>query len=140
MLRISNLNARHFRLLLCLPLILGAWPAIFPPAARHLSHVWPDGPATLVVRQTDDFGLQLEQVNEHHNLAADRVIINEATHEQLVICPGIGSKTAALIIKERSFGKFYDWRDLKTRVKGISSSKIEILQDAGVKLNSNEGY
>jgi len=138
MLRISDLNARHFRLLVCLPLAFGVWAAIFPPRALHISEAWPDGPVTLVVRETADADLVLKQVNEHHGLAANRIIINEATHEQLMTCPGIGSKTATLIIRERSFGKFYDWRDLKTRVKGLSTMKIELLQDAGVKLNPDE--
>ncbi|EKD82131.1 MAG: hypothetical protein ACD_39C01468G0003 [uncultured bacterium] len=134
----NDLNARHFRLLLCLPVILGIWAAIFPPPAAHISQVWPDGPATLVIKQNEDLNYESVQVHEHHSLAANRVIINEATHEQLMICPGIGSKTAALILKERAYGKFHDWRDLDTRVKNLGSIKIERLQEAGVKLHAGD--
>ena len=133
---LSNLNTRHFRLLVCLPLLLGVWSAMFPAQTLHISQAWPDGPATLVVSQTENNEYQLSHVSEHHKLSADRVIINEASQEELMLCPGIGSKTAALIILERSYRKFYDWRDLNSRVKGIGNNKIQRLQEAGVKLNA----
>jgi len=136
MLCLENLNAKHFRLAICLPLLIGVWSAIFPPQTQHISQAWPNGPATLVISLDETDKYQLSHVSEHHKLAANRVIINEASHEELMICPGIGSKTAALIVMERAYGKFYDWRDLGTRVKGLGKSKIQRLREAGVKLNT----
>ncbi|MBU1109101.1 MAG: helix-hairpin-helix domain-containing protein [Candidatus Riflebacteria bacterium] len=136
---LSNLNVNHFRMLICLPLLIGVWSAIFPPQALHISQAWPNGPATLVMSRAESDRYSLSEVSEHHKLAANRVIINEASHEELMACPGIGSKTATLIIKERAYGKFYDWRDLSSRVKGLSNSKISRLQDAGVKLHGVSG-
>jgi hypothetical protein len=136
MFRLSDLNTGHFRILVCLPLLLGVWSALIPPRARHITEAWPDGPATFDVGRQNGHGYQLNSVEEHHTISADRVAINEATHAQLMLCPGIGSKTAALIVRERKFGKFYDWRDLHDRVKGMSNTRIENLQEAGVKLNA----
>jgi len=139
MLCMSHLNARHFRILICIPLLLGVWSAMTPPRALHISEVWPDGPATVVISHDDTSEYQLAGIDEHNEkIAVNRVVINMATHEQLMSCPGIGSKTAALIIKERSFSEFYDWRDLHDRVKGMSNTKIENLKEAGVRLNAND--
>ncbi|GEM_PF-1024739 len=134
---LNETSARNFRALICLPLLIGIWAAMTPPAALHISQAWPDGPVTLVVeQQSNDYSLN--SIEEHHGVSAERVIINESTHEQLMTCPGIGSKTAALIVKERSFARFHDWRDLHDRVKGMSHMKIEKLQEAGVRLNREE--
>ncbi len=135
---LSELNAKNFRILICLPLLLGIWPAVMPPGALHISEVWPDGPVTLAVGRHNNDVYEVTAAVEHHGISADRVVINEATHEQLMLCPGIGSKTAALIVKERTFARFYDWRDLHDRVKGMSNMKIERLREAGVKLNPDE--
>lgn len=79
--------------------------------------------------------VKLQSISEHGKISPKRVVINEATFEDLVACPGIGGKTAALILEERRFGLFFDWRDLETRVKNIGAGKIRTLQDAGVRLN-----
>ena len=135
----SHLNARHFRILICIPLLLGIWSAVTPPHALHISEAWPDGPATLAINYENASSYRLKNVDEHNNkISANRVVINLATHEQLMSCPGIGSRTAALIIKERSFARFYDWRDLHDRVNGMSNTRIENLKEAGVRLNADD--
>ncbi len=138
MFHLNNLNARHFRFLLCLPVILGIWGMLFPQDAVHITQAWPDGAATITISPSQDETCQVSQVHEHHKISPNHVVINDASHEQLMACPGIGSKTATLILKERIYGNFYDWRDLRTRVKGFSLDKIENLKEAGVKLHAEE--
>jgi len=139
MLRMNQLNASHFRLLICIPLLLGIQSAIKPPRALHISEAWPDGPANIAISLEESGERRLNSANQSDKkISASRVVINEATHEQLMSCPGIGSKTAALIVKERSFARFYDWRDLHDRVRGMSDTKIETLREAGVRLNRDD--
>jgi len=125
-------------MLVCLPLLLGLWPALSPPAALHITEAWPHGPTNVEVSGDSSFDFNIESIKEYRSKSADQVIINESSHELLMVCPGIGSRTAALIIKERAFERFYDWRDLKERVKGMTSNKIERLQEAGVRLNADD--
>ncbi len=77
----------------------------------------------------------VSEIQQSGPAAPDHVIINESGHEDLAACPGIGSKTATLIINERRIRPFFDWRDLDDRVKNIGPGKIRTLKEAGVKLN-----
>ncbi|UCD15886.1 MAG: ComEA family DNA-binding protein [Candidatus Omnitrophota bacterium] len=57
------------------------------------------------------------------------VNINKATVDELIRLPGIGRKTAALIIEYRSeFGAFLGLDDLK-KVKGIADKKAQALKE-----------
>lgn len=131
-------NIRHLRLLICLPLLVGLWPFLAPSSHLHIDEAWPDGPVTITINQPESSNDEKAKISEHHEISANHVILNEATHRQLLACPGIGSKTANLILKERSFARFFDWRDLQTRVKGLGNTTIERLQDAGVRLNADD--
>ena len=82
-----------------------------------------------------DDQIKIDSVEQKGKISPEKVIINNATVEQLSACPGISKNTAEAIVKERSFGKYYDWRDLQDRVKQIKASHIDKLKDAGVKLN-----
>lgn len=60
--------------------------------------------------------------------ASDAVDINTATKEELVALPGIGEKLADAIVAYRSSqGGFKDLDELK-KIRGISSSKFELLK------------
>lgn len=62
--------------------------------------------------------------------ASDAVDINTAAKEELVALPGIGEKLALAIIAYRSSqGGFKDLDELK-KVRGISSSKFEVLKSS----------
>lgn len=74
-------------------------------------------------------------VEQYGELAVEKVVINTATFEQLLVCPGIGHATAQLIIKERKHKPFYDWRDFQDRVRGIGKHRVEELKNAGVRIN-----
>jgi hypothetical protein len=139
MLYMNHLNARHFRLLVCIPLLMGIHAAITPPGKLHISEAWPDGAANIAISFEDSGKHNLNSAKQSDKkISATRVVINEATHEQLMSCPGIGSRTAALIVKERAFTRFYDWRDLHDRVKGMSNTRIDNLKEAGVRINTDD--
>ncbi len=66
-----------------------------------------------------------ETVLPSRDAAAVRVDINSAGRRELTLLPGIGDKTARLIIKEREKnGPFGTLGDL-SRVKGIGRSTVE---------------
>ncbi|HEY9459378.1 MAG TPA: helix-hairpin-helix domain-containing protein [Paralcaligenes sp.] len=61
--------------------------------------------------------------------------VNTATQVELRALRGIGSKTAQIIIEERSRGgRFESFEDLSDRVKGIGPKKAASLQAAGLTL------
>lgn len=126
---------RQFRLLLFLPLLAGLYFQMTASSAIQLKDAWPDGPAQIVVGENTSGNLEFRELHEKHKKKATHVVINEATHEELMQCPGIGTKTASLILTERQFGQFVDWRDLQDRVKNIGEAKILRLQETGVKLS-----
>lgn len=126
---------RQFRFLLLLPLLASLYFYLTASSAIKLKEAWPDGPAQIVVSENAAGQLEFSALHEKHEKKPYHVIVNEATHAELMRCPGIGSKTASLILLERQFGKFIDWRDLQDRVKMIGEAKILRLQEAGVKLN-----
>ncbi|MGM0601145.1 MAG: ComEA family DNA-binding protein [Candidatus Rifleibacteriota bacterium] len=89
----------------------------------------------LVEISSSDSDTVIENVSQNGPPEPNHIDINTANYEQLLLCPGIGPKTAEKILLERSYGKFVDWRSLKDRVKGISDKKISNLKSNGVKLN-----
>lgn len=64
------------------------------------------------------------------------VDLNEADGTQLQALPGIGPKTAEMIIHERERGgAFTSLEDLSDRVRGIGPKKLEALQEAGLRVD-----
>lgn len=135
MLCLDKKEASRFRLLIILPIVLGIASLMLPQQAMQLKDAWPDGPATIETTIDEHGKIVFADLVEFHSKKPDHVIINEATHADLVVCPGISSKTAHLILTERKFKQFYDWRDLQDRIKGLGPAKIRKLQEAGVKLS-----
>lgn len=61
--------------------------------------------------------------------------LNQATSNQLQSLPGIGPKTAAMIVQERERGgAFTSLEDLSDRVRGIGPKRLEALQEAGLQV------
>lgn len=74
--------------------------------------------------------------SKNYKKPLDKIIINNATHEELVSCPGIGSITATKILLDRKkHGKFKSWTDFMDRIPQIATYTIEILKHAGVQLD-----
>ncbi|GAB4281161.1 MAG: hypothetical protein Kow0029_26150 [Candidatus Rifleibacteriota bacterium] len=132
----------QFRLLIALPVLIGLGWLLVKDKAISIEQAVPAGKASIRLLTSSEapgkIGLNDIEVVERSPVAPDHVFINTATREELIACPGIGKKLANQILLERSYGKFVDWRDLKDRVKGVTSNLVEKLQDAGVKLNRGE--
>ena len=139
MLELTSRDVRHFRLLICLPLLLGFWYLLSPSPVQSALKVWPEGSIDIEIEEQAVLsGELLEVISDRQSIVPEFVVINEANREQLLVCPGIGSKTATLLLKERNLAKFVDWRDLQDRVRGLSLNKIRLLQEAGVRLDRQE--
>ncbi|HNX74592.1 MAG TPA: helix-hairpin-helix domain-containing protein [Candidatus Rifleibacterium sp.] len=126
-----------FRALCMVPLLLGLGFMLTGSDTVSLQKFIAAGSHQLSVDLNNRIPVSVE-IRQSGVAAPDHVIINEATFEDLRGLPGIGSKTASLIIEERKAGKFFDWRDFDDRVKSIGPAKIKNLKEAGVKLNSND--
>ncbi|NCB38045.1 MAG: hypothetical protein EOM80_04680 [Erysipelotrichia bacterium] len=133
MFSISDQESTHYRILIAIPLLLGIIFLYIEPPAIPLADAVPPGAFELILDKSS--GNEKIKITEHRKITPAMVVINEATHEELMACPGIGSQTAYNILVERRFGLFFDWRDLKSRVKKMGESKIQTLQDAGVRLS-----
>lgn len=71
---------------------------------------------------------------------AKAIDLNSATIQQLQSLNGIGPKTAAMIVDERTRGgNFSSLSDLSDRVKGIGPKKAATLQAAGLKIAAGAG-
>lgn len=132
---LASKDLRQFRILLLIPLLAGFYFQLTAAPTLNLREAWPDGSTQITIGKGDSKTLELGELHDNGKKSADRVIINEASHAELMGCPGIGSKTATLIIMERRHGLFFDWRDLQDRVKSMGTAKINELRDAGVKLS-----
>ncbi len=134
MYELDNKEAKQLRILISIPLILGVlWYLgndghIFPEQAV------PAGEALIMIQSLDETDSEAIQVLQTGTSQPNRLNINSATFAELVLCPGIGSKTAHKILLERKYRKFVDWRDLQDRVHGISSRKVEKLKETGIRL------
>lgn len=135
-----QLNPREvfeLRILCLLPIILGCSMMFFGTDAVPLQQFIATGDQQLSIK-LDQALNSVSRVEQTGADALDHIIINEASREQLLTCPGIGSKTADLIILERRFAPFVDWRDFDDRVKNVGPAKIQALKEAGVRVVRNE--
>jgi DNA uptake protein ComE-like DNA-binding protein len=133
MFELNDSELRQAKILTIIPLLLGLIWSWLPEPAIMPSVAVPAGKAEISISSIAN--PEVKNVVELHPMQPDHVFINKADFNQLLVCPGIGTSTANKILLERSFGNFTDWRDLKDRVKGISDTKIEKLQEAGVRLD-----
>ncbi len=67
--------------------------------------------------------------------AALALEINTATRAQLEQLPGLGVATTERILQARNERPFADWKDLATRVSGLSGKRAENLDRQGLTVN-----
>lgn len=127
----------NFRILCLVPLLLGLGFMLTGSDTVSLQNFIAAGSQQISVDLKNRIPVAAE-IRQSGAAEPDHVIINEATFADLCGLPGIGSKTASLIIQERQAGKFFDWRDFDDRVKTIGPAKVLNLREAGVKLNRND--
>ncbi len=72
-------------------------------------------------------------------LAAFALEVNTATRAELEQLSGVGVTTADKILRERSKRPFAGWDDLRTRVKGLSGTRMQQWQARGVTVNGQRG-
>ena len=64
---------------------------------------------------------------------AGAIDLNTASAQELQTVRGIGSKTAEVIVQERTRGgRFLSLQDLSDRVRGIGPKRLQSLQAAGL--------
>lgn len=133
------LEIRQFGLITLATLLGGVLAWCFRPDALPLHTLLPPAKVELEVA-TDAFGNRYGVVvGEYGPWAPRNVILNTADAEALLVIPGIGSSTAARILRERQRGgPFIDWQDLGRRVPGIGPARIADLQKLGVRLQASE--
>lgn len=137
MFQLTRREVVELRILCLLPIIIGCSMMFFGTDAVPLQQFIATGDQQLSIRLDQALGT-VGRVEQTGSDAADHIIINEASREQLLACPGIGSKTAELIMTERRFAPFADWRDFDDRVKNIGPAKIQTMKEAGVRISRDE--
>ncbi len=136
---IKSEELTHFRILIILVILIGIIQLLTDSDKVSIKKIVVEGKNQIkAVISSETHELETIQVIQTGNVNPDRVVINTASFEDLICCPGIGEKKAKKIINERKFKPFIDWRDLEDRISGISKSQVEILKNAGVKINSED--
>ncbi len=124
-----------FRILIVIVLICGIFYLFFSPSRISIKKIAVEKENhTDIKLVSDDEFVVVEKGKTNPNL----IIINQSSFEELLGCPGIGKQKASQIIKERENSKFIDWRDFQNRIKGIASDQVDILIDAGVRINASD--
>lgn len=137
MFQLNQREVIELRILCLIPVILGTVIMFSGTDAVPLQQFIATGDQQLSIKldQALNSVSRVEQIGAED---PDRIIINEASREQLLACPGIGSKTADLIMVERKFAPFVDWRDFDDRVKNIGPAKIQNMKEAGIRVSRDE--
>lgn len=63
------------------------------------------------------------------------VEVNYADATELASIKGIGATTSTKILNERDKGKFQDWKDLVTRIRGVGEGNAAKFSKAGLTVN-----
>lgn len=137
MFQLSQREVFELRILCLIPIIIGCSMMFFDTDAVPLQQFIATGDQQLSIK-LDQALKSVSRVEQTGEDALDHIVINEASREQLLACPGIGSKTADLIMTERRFAPFADWRDFDDRVKNIGPAKIQAMKEAGVRVSRDE--
>jgi competence protein ComEA len=72
-------------------------------------------------------------------LAAVALEINDANRAELEQLNGVGVTMADQMLAERAKAPFAGWDDLRKRVKGIGSKRVQEWQSQGVMVNGERG-
>lgn len=125
----------QFRVLIVVTIAFAWFMSSSESQVISLKEAVPYGTAIIHVSENNDKTMIPTSVIEKSPTEASMVVINEASFEQLIVLPGIGKKTASLMLSERNHRPFSDWRDLQDRVKGLGETKISNLRELGVRLD-----
>lgn len=128
----------QFRILILIPVCAALIISLKEPEGLRVGDAVVPRMALITVEGSVDDDDLLIEITEFNDVDLSKVSINESDLAELTACPGISSSSAAIIIFERGHKPFYDWRDLRDRVKGIGLTKIEKLKELGVKINPGE--
>ncbi len=137
MFQLSHREVFELRILCLIPIVLGCIMMFSGTDSVPLQKFIATGDQQLSIR-LDQALNNVSRVEQTGSDSPDRIIINEASRDQLLACPGIGSKTADLIMAERRFAPFADWRDFDDRVKHIGPAKIQAMKEVGIRVSRDE--
>jgi competence protein ComEA len=73
------------------------------------------------------------------SFTASALEINDASRAQLEQLNGVGVTMADQMLAERAKAPFAGWDDLRKRVKGIGSKRVQEWQSQGVMVNGERG-
>lgn len=122
------------RILVLIPIVLGFFYSFFNDSYVNISELAIEEMKRMNFASNSGANVILKSLSLTKT-GGEGVFINEATFDELVKLPGVGSVTASLIIQEREIRKFNDWDDIIERVKGMGTGKVENLKSLGVRVN-----
>lgn len=128
----------QFRILILIPIMAALIISLKEPEGLRVSDSVMPGAAQITIDESGTESDLTVEITEFKSTDLSQVSINESSLAELLACPGINTSTAEAIILERKHKPFYDWRDLRDRVKGFGPAKIENLKKLGIKINPGE--
>ena len=115
-------------------LLIGLIPYLVSNPESRITNAAPPGLVVFKAYKDANGKWWGEPIAEPGPVSISKVKLNTSPKEWLLECPGIGSVTADLIVRERKKALFSDWEDFRKRISGMGPAKILIMKDAGVTL------
>ncbi len=134
MFSLTKTEIESLRILVLIPIVLGFFYSFFNDSYVNISELAIEEMKRMNFASNSGANVILKSLSLTKT-GGEGVFINEATFDELVKLPGVGSVTASLIIQEREIRKFNDWDDIIERVKGMGTGKVENLKSLGVRVN-----
>lgn len=131
---LTKTEIESLRILVLIPIVLGFFYSFFNDSYVNISELAIEEMKRMNFASNSGANIILKSLSLTKT-GGEGVFINEATFDELVKLPGVGSVTASLIIQEREIRKFNDWDDIIERVKGMGTGKVENLKSLGVRVN-----
>lgn len=139
MLSLNRTEQIQIRILIAIVMLSGIFYLSFAPKRIFLKDAVIKGSNHAEISISDDgTNVEILEVEQKGKISPSKVIINDSSLEDLMCCPGIGRQKALAIIEERKISPFYSWKNFQRRIKSISPIQIQILKDAGVRIDSSE--
>ena len=134
MFSLTKTEIESLRILVLIPIVLGFFYSFFNDSYVNISELAIEEMKRMNFASNSGANVILKSLSLTKT-GGEGVFINEATFDELVKLPGVGSVAASLIIQEREIRKFNDWDDIIERVKGMGTGKVENLKSLGVRVN-----
>ncbi len=139
MLLLKRTEQIHIRILIAIVMLSGIFYLSLAPKRIFIKDAVVNGNNHVEISMSPNSkDIGIIEIEQKGKISPSKVIINESSMEELMCCPGIGRQKAYAIIEERKLSPFYSWKNFQRRIKGISQIQIEILKDAGVRIDSSE--